>query len=189
VSESTQNAVLGLLARRPTHGYALFEQLRHLPLDGSLVPSQRTVYRAIEALRAKQLIEPLSPEADPEGRLSRRYQATAEGERRLESWMGRQPETFGDLCLRICAARPEDLESLLAIVIAAEHECLARLQDLQAPEIESLVARKASWDSILVAMLKTIGVEEFGARLRVLRKLRRGLEAARDDLLGDAVST
>jgi DNA-binding PadR family transcriptional regulator len=181
---------LGLLARRPTHGYALFEQLRHLPLDESLVPSQRTVYRAIEALRAKELIAPLGAEADPpEGRLSRRYRATAEGERRLESWMERRPETFGDLCLRICAARPEDLASLLATVTAAEHECLARLQDLQAPEIEALVARKASWDSILVAMLKTIGVEEFGARLRVLRKLRRGLEAARDDLLGDAVET
>ncbi|WP_414641162.1 PadR family transcriptional regulator [Baekduia sp.] len=59
VSESTRYAVLGLLARRPTHGYALVEQIRRWPLDPVLVPTGSSIYKALRRLSHEQLIEPL----------------------------------------------------------------------------------------------------------------------------------
>jgi DNA-binding PadR family transcriptional regulator len=183
VSESTRYAVLGLVARRPTYGYALVEQLRHWPLSEGLVPPPRSIYKALRSLSDEQLIEPQDAAIDrePDGPSRRRFGVTAEGERRYEEWLRRPPATFGELCLRIGTARRKDLPALLEAVILAEHQCLAAYRELRSPEVETLAANGASWDAVLAALLATIEYREVAARSMLLRDLRRVLDDLRDD--------
>lgn len=183
MSESTRYTVLGMVARRPTYGYALVEQLRHCPLSEGLVPPRRAIYKALHVLSEQQLITPQDSALDrePDGPSRRRFAATAEGERRYAEWLQSQPESFADLCLRIATARRKDLPALIEIVVAAEHECLAHHQELQAPEVEALIAKGASWEAITAALLAAIEYTEVAARSKVLRDLRSVLEELRDE--------
>lgn len=183
MSESTRYAVLGLVARRPTYGYALVEQLGHGPLEEALVPTHRSIYKMLHALKAEGLIELLDSERDrdPDGPSRRRYGVTPEGERRLEAWLRTPPETFTGLRLRVAAARRQDLPTLIAVVRAAEFECLSRLQELGAPDVASLSTRGASWEAISGALLSSVEIGEVAGRSKVLRDLRRELEALADD--------
>jgi DNA-binding PadR family transcriptional regulator len=181
VSESTRYAVLGLVARRPTHGYALVEQIRRWPLDPALVPTGSSIYKALRRLSHEQLIEPLASDTDrgPD-RLGRTtYGATAQGEQRFAAWLRRPPTTYEDLCMRVGAARQQDVPMLIEFVSSAEHACLARLQGLRMPEVESLVARGAPWDVVSTVLLGRTEAAEVAGRSKVLRDLRRTLEALR----------
>jgi DNA-binding PadR family transcriptional regulator len=183
VSRSTRYTVLGLVARRPTYGYALVEQLRWRPLSDVLAPTQRAIYKALDSLSKEHLIEELDSELDrrPDGPSRRRYAATPEGERRFEEWLQLLAPTFDELCLRIGTARRKDLPVLIEIVRQAEHRLLARHRDLRTPEVETLVAAGASWESIVAALLETIEYREVAARSAVLRDLRLVLEDVRDN--------
>jgi DNA-binding PadR family transcriptional regulator len=179
LSEATRYAVLGLVARRPTHGYALVEQIRRWPLDPALVPTGSSIYKALRWLSREELIEPLDATLDREperlGRMT--YGATAAGEERFEAWLRRPPTTYEDLCLRVGAARPEDLPTLIAFVASAERACLERLQGLRMPEVESVIARGASWGVVATVLLGRTEAAEVAGRSKVLRDLRRTLEA------------
>jgi DNA-binding PadR family transcriptional regulator len=183
VSKSTHYAVLGLVAQRPTYGYALVDRLRRWPLDDALVPAQRGVYKALRALSDEHLIEPqVSPlDREPDGPSRRRYGVTPAGAQRFEEWLEGPPATWGELWLRLGAASSKDVPALLRLVTAAEHECLARLEELAPPELEELVAGGAPWETVSTAMLATVEISELAARSRLLRDLRRALTAAGDD--------
>lgn len=183
MSESTRYAVLGLVARRPTYGYALVEQLRHWPLSEGLVPPARSIYKALRSLSDEQLIVPQDAEIDrePDGPSRRRFGVTPEGERRYEEWLRTPPATFGELCLRIGTARRKDLPALLDVIVAAEHRCLASYRELRSPEVETLVSSGASWEAVLAGLLATVEYRELAARSMVLRDLRRVLEDLVDD--------
>lgn len=185
MAESTRYAVLGLVARRPTHGYALVEQIRRWPLDEALVPSGSSIYKALRWLSAEGLIAPRvlvtadgGGSADRVGRTT--YGATAEGVRRFETWLCRPPGTYEDLCLRVGAARAQDVPMLIEFVASAEHACLARLQGLRMPEVTSLMARGASWDVIATVLIGRTEAAEIAGRSRALRDLRRTLEMLQD---------
>jgi len=179
LSDATRYAVLGLVARRPTYGYALVEQLGRWPLDDAVVPARRAIYKALRALSEDHLIEPQDSALDrePDGPSRRRFAATPEGERRFEEWLQRSPETFAELWLRLGTARRTDVPFLLDTVAAAERACLARLGELEPPELEELVAGGASWEAISAAMLASIEISAVAARSRLLRDLRRALTA------------
>jgi DNA-binding PadR family transcriptional regulator len=183
VSESTRYTVLGLVVRRPTYGYALAELLRRSPLPEGLVPPPRSIYKALRSLSDEHLIEPQDSALDrePDGPSRRRYGATPEGERRFEQWLAQPSQTFADLCLRIGTARRTDLPVLIDIVQQAEHRLLARHRDLRTPEVETLIAQGAPWESIVAALLAKIEYSEVAARSVVLRDLRRALEDVRDN--------
>jgi len=175
--------VLGLVVRRPTYGYALVEQLRRSPLPEGLAPPSRSIYKALRSLSDEHLIEPQDSALDlePDGPNRRRYGATPEGERRFEKWLAQPSSTFADLCLRIGTARRTDLPVLIDIVQRAEHELLARHRELRTAEVETLIAKGASWESIVAALLAKIEYSEIAARSAVLRDLRRALEDVRDN--------
>lgn len=183
VSESTRYTVLGLVVRRPTYGYALAELLRHSPWPEGLAPGPRSIYKALRSLSDEQLIEPQDSALDrePDGPNRQRYGATPEGERRFEQWFARPSQNFADLCLRIGTARRTDLPVLIGSVQHAEHQLLARHRDLRTPEVETLIANGASWESIVAALLAKIEYNEVAARSAVLRDLRRALEDVRDN--------
>jgi DNA-binding PadR family transcriptional regulator len=179
VSESTRYAVLGLVARRPTYGYALVEELGHGPLEESLVPTHRSIYKMLRALKDEGLIELLDSERDrePDGPSRRRYGVTPVGERRLVVGLRSPPATFTGLRLRLAAARRQDLPALIEVVRNAEFDCLARLQELRAPDVASLSSQGGSWERVASALLSSVEVGEVAGRSKVLRDLRRELEA------------
>ena len=183
VSKSTQYAVLGLVAQRPTYGYALVDRLSRWPLDDALVPAQRGVYKALRALSDEHLIDPQASPLDrePDGPNRRRYGVTPAGAQRFEEWLEGPPATWGELWLRLGTASRKDVPTLLRIVETAERECLARLEELTPPDLEELAASGAPWESVSTAMLATVEISEVAARSRLLRDLRRALTAASDD--------
>jgi DNA-binding PadR family transcriptional regulator len=183
VAESTRYAVLGLLAQRSSYGYALVERLSRWPLDDTVtVPRRRSIYRAVTELRDERLIErqPSEHDREPDGPNRERYGATTEGERRFALWMQTRPESFGDLCLRLIAARRQDLPELLAAVAAIEQDNLARLQRLQSPDPGGVVARGGSWEAVMAALLQVIEEREIGRHLDLLLEIREVLQAMQD---------
>ncbi len=182
MSESTRYTVLGLVVRRPTYGYALAELLRRWPLPDGLAPPPRSIYKALRSLSDEQLIEPQDSALDrePDGPSRRRYGATPEGERRFAQWLASPSQTFPELCLRIGTARRTDLPVLIEAVRQAEHQLLARHRDLRTPEVETLIAKGASWELVVAALLAKIEYSEVAARSAMLRDLRRALEDVRD---------
>ena len=178
MSASTRYAVLGLVARRPTYGYALLQQLRRWAIDPSQVRSS-SVYTALTRLEQDALIEPLGPATasgtDRQPRLT--YGATAAGEERFAQWLTTTPGSYEDLRLRIALARPRDLPVLLRFVIAAEEASLQRLQQLDAVPIESLTARLAPWEAVSGAIIATLDAAELSGRAKWLQEVRVALES------------
>lgn len=181
MSASTRLTVLGLVARRPTYGYALMQQLRRWSVDPTAVRSS-SVYSALSRLEQEELIEPRGPAlaagTDRQPRLT--YGATPAGEERLEAWLGSPPASYDDLRMRIALGRPQDLETLIGFVIAAEQECLGRLQELEVQSLAELCARQAPWEALCGAILGTLDAGELTARAKWLQDARVALEAMRD---------
>jgi DNA-binding PadR family transcriptional regulator len=97
--------VLAMLAERPMHGYELMSELSRL-FGPRYRPSPGSVYPALEALEAEQL---LSGKADS-GRTI--YKATADGVRTLET----RADDLATLELRtgVCVQGTESLDGALA---------------------------------------------------------------------------
>jgi DNA-binding PadR family transcriptional regulator len=181
MSASTRYAVLGLVVRRSTYGYALLQQLRRWSVDPDLVRSS-SVYTALTRLEQDALIEPLGPAAargtERQPRLT--YGATAAGEERFAEWLSTTPASYEDLRLRIALARPRDLPVLIGFIVAAEEACLARLCQLDVPPIESLTARLAPWEAVAGAILGTLDAAELAGRAKWLQEVRTALESLRE---------
>ena len=181
MSASTRYAVLGLVARRPTYGYALLQQLRRWSVEPAAVRSS-SVYTALTRLEQDALIEPLGPSAisgtDRQPRVT--YGATPAGEQRFAEWLTTAPSSYDDLRLRIALARPADLPVLTGFVATAEEACLQRLQELDAPPIASLTSRLAPWEAVTGAILGTLDTAELAGRAKWLQEVRVTLESLRD---------
>ncbi|HET6509553.1 MAG TPA: PadR family transcriptional regulator [Baekduia sp.] len=181
MSASTRYAVLGLVARRPTYGYALLQQLRRWSVDPDSVRSS-SVYTALTRLEQDALIEPLGPATasgtDRQPRLT--YGATPAGEQRFAEWLATAPTSYDDLRLRIALARPRDLPLLVEFVVAAEEACLQRLQQLDVPSLESLTTRLAPWEAVSGAILGTLDTAELAGRAKWLQEVRVALDSLRE---------
>jgi DNA-binding PadR family transcriptional regulator len=181
LSAPTKYAVLGLVARRPTYGYALMQQLRRWSIDPTSVRSS-SVYTALSRLEDEQLIEVRGPSAstgtDRQPRLT--YGATDAGQQRLDEWLSTAPASYDELRLRIALARPSDLPALIGFVVAAEEECLQRLQAIEAPAIAELTSRLAPWEALCGAILGTLDTGELAGRVKWLQDARVALESMLD---------
>jgi DNA-binding PadR family transcriptional regulator len=83
-------AVLALLIELPSYGYELAQRFERTYEDALRLSSHAQVYKALDALQARGLIEALLPDesAIEELRQPRpRYEATAEGLLRYEDWL------------------------------------------------------------------------------------------------------
>lgn len=179
MSTPTRYAVLGLVARRPAYGYALMQQLRRWAADPTAVRSS-SVYTALSRLESDELIEVRGPAAasgtDRQPRLT--YGATASGERKLDEWLASPPVSYDELRLRIALARPQDLKTLIGFVIAAEQECLARLEALSAPPV-GVDPDEEPWEALCGTILGTLDSGELAGRAKWLQDARAALESLR----------
>lgn len=184
MSESTRYMVLGMIKRRPrVHGYALASEVRGWKGPAGVVPAMRTVYNALDRLNAAQLIEPLPlAVGEPSDVLSRRrFVATPAGDQQFDEWMRTPPQEFTDLFRRLAVAQRADLPVLLDVVIDAEHLLLAQQRDLREPEVETLLARRAPWETVSAALMEAAEWAEIAPRATFLRDLRRTLQHLIDD--------
>jgi DNA-binding PadR family transcriptional regulator len=186
MSSLTRYAVLGLVARRPTYGYAVLRQLQQWSVTGDVQRS--SIYDALSRLRNDGLIQlrDSSRDAGPSSERQQRtmYVATAEGDELLESWFSAAPTSFDELRLRIVLARAHDLDHLMRFVTAAEEECLARLEELDGVDIQRLMdqpsGRSAPAEALYEALLGSMTSIELDGRLRSLQTARVTLETLRN---------
>ncbi|WP_161882879.1 helix-turn-helix transcriptional regulator [Deinococcus alpinitundrae] len=77
--------ILGVLERQPEHGYAIAQAIKGRS-EGLLSAKEGTLYPALHALEAEQLLE--SSEVEVGGRLRREYRLTVKGRRELARVQG-----------------------------------------------------------------------------------------------------
>src|SRR4051812_27315919 len=118
-----QDAVLGLLAREPSHGYALWQTLRSWSAEPEAIQGS-SVYMALKRLSEAGAIEAVGPAPMPAPgsgeRLRFTFDLTAAGQDRYERWVAEPPSSPDDVRLRIALAQPDDdLSRLIAWVVDA----------------------------------------------------------------------
>ena len=80
-------AILSVLAKGGSHGYAMIEELRRLAVVGDHAPDHTGVYRALQAMEKEGLVA--SDWEHPEtGPARRNYRLTTRGKACLERWKG-----------------------------------------------------------------------------------------------------
>ncbi len=184
MSSLTKFAVLGLVARRPTYGYAVMRQLQQWSVTGDVQRS--SVYDALSRLRSDGLIQLRDAQATSAGERQPRtiYVATAEGDDALDSWLSTPPASFDELRLRIVLARGDDLDLLMRFVTDAEEDCLTRLEEFEGVDIHRLLTdaagRSAPAEALYEALLGSMTSIELDGRLRSLQTARATLETLRN---------
>jgi len=84
----TEYAVLGLLAERPSHGFALAKELGADTEVGRILTVRRPlVYRALDRLVEQGLVEPAHIEQGDAGPRRAIHRVTRHGRRRLRCWL------------------------------------------------------------------------------------------------------
>jgi len=85
----TEYAVLGLLAEKPSHGFAISRQLAPSAAVGRVLTVRRPLtYRALDRLVLLGLAEPLHTEPGDGGPQRLIHKATPPGKRLLKGWLG-----------------------------------------------------------------------------------------------------
>lgn len=85
----TEYAVLGLLAEKPTHGFAISRELAPSGAVGRVLTVRRPLtYRALDRLVMLGLAEPLHTEPGDGGPQRLIHKATSLGKRHLKGWLG-----------------------------------------------------------------------------------------------------
>lgn len=155
------------------------QQLRRWSLDPSTVRSS-SVYTALSRLEDERLIEVRGPAAargtDRQPRMT--YGATAAGEARLDEWLTSPPAGDEELRLRIALARPADVDHLIAYALAAEAECLRRLQQPEPPPLGG-TTELSPWEALCGSLLTSLDAIELAGRVRWLQDVRVALETLR----------
>lgn len=180
LAESTRHAVLGLVARDPAHGYALYSEIERWPVPDQLRPGRSTVYRHLERLHSDGLIAPHEALDDTTSRHPDRtvYAATPDGLAELERHAHTRPRSLDDLCIRISVARPADFPQLIAFATELEQLSLSRFQEWSlAPEPLAMARRGAPWQTILRMLVAKAQAADIASQATVLGDLRAELEA------------
>jgi DNA-binding PadR family transcriptional regulator len=181
MAETTRYAVLGLVARAPIHGYALYAEIERWPVPEELRPGRSTVYRHLERLSADGLIAPVATtEPGTDSRKPDRavFGATPEGVRQLDEYVRTPPRSFDELCVRVSACRPEDLPQLTAFARELEQRSLAMFQEHSvSPDALTLAQRGAPWRIVARALVARAQAADVASLATILGDLRSDLEA------------
>ena len=164
-----QEAVLGLLAREPSHGYALWQTLQSWSVDETIQSS--SVYMAIKRLADAEAIEvvALGPAPRHGERPRHTFAITEAGRDRLERWLAQRPATVEDLRLRIAIAQPaDDLAVLIDWVSQALVSTQQRLGAAAAPAAAGVPDDAPSWESAAALAMSTLSFHELSARAQWL---------------------
>ena len=91
-------AIVALLAEQPVHGWALIQKLKPEGEIGAVWSLPRpSVYRALEGLQQRGLIEPSGLERGERGPYRMIFKTTAAGRRALKAWLAEPVEHVRDI--------------------------------------------------------------------------------------------
>jgi DNA-binding PadR family transcriptional regulator len=187
----TRYAILGLLARRQSHGYELAMRFDELFGRGWEI-NRGQVYDMLGTLEEKHLIEGVPGHQG--GRKVKRYRITQAGECVLGEWLARPctdaPPQRETLYLKLALARPQDAQHLLQSIALREQSCLDRLR-AYAESTDRMPAGANDWEMIAREIIDEATTTQLHGDLEWLSKMRarieRALESAADSgaTLGD----
>lgn len=161
-----QEAVLGLLAREPSHGYALWQTLQRWSVDETIQTS--SVYMAIKRLADAEAIEvvALGPAPRHGERPRHTFAITETGRDRLDRWLAQRPATVEDLRLRIAIAQPAD--DLLVLIDWVAQALVDTQRRLGAAPGSPVADDAPTWDSACALAMSTLSFHELSARAQWL---------------------
>jgi DNA-binding PadR family transcriptional regulator len=154
-------SVLALLCEESAHGWALASLLAPDAEIGRIWTLRKSlVYRALELLHERELVEVAGSAASPKGPSRTVYRATEEGRSRLARWLAEPVEHIRDL-------RPDLLLKLaFAERAAVDTSALLDAQRLLLAEIVAGLERRLEGASGAEAILLRYQVETAGAATR-----------------------
>jgi DNA-binding PadR family transcriptional regulator len=124
-------ALLGLVIERPGYGYGLVKRFEREYAELLAIKSDWHIYRALDGLKRKGLIEEVTGQSTAESLAERQpkphYQATESGVKRYSDWLIAQiggPRRQSQLFARQLAVLAERPKIALAIVERYEEMCL-----------------------------------------------------------------
>jgi DNA-binding PadR family transcriptional regulator len=174
-----QDAVLGLLAREPSHGYSLWQTLRSWAADPESIQGS-SVYMALKRLSDAGAIEAVGP-APTHGSGERprfTFGLTDAGRARYERWLAESPSSADDVRLRIALAQPaDDVGTLIEWVVAAMAETQKRLGDFAAEHRP--VAQLDSWEAASAMAMSRLAFRELSAKAQWLAEAHAQLQTLR----------
>lgn len=175
-----QDAVLGLLAREPSHGYALWQTLQSWSAEPESIQSS-SVYMALSRLSDAGAIEVVG-ETHVHGSGNRprfTFGLTDTGYERLSKWLAQPPSSPEELRLRIALAQPvDDLAVLIEWVVDALAETQRRLG--AAPGDRRHAGHPAPWDTACAMALSALEFRELSARAQWLAEAHAQLQKLRE---------
>jgi DNA-binding PadR family transcriptional regulator len=174
-----QDAVLGLLAREPSHGYALWQTLRGWSADPDAIQAS-SVYMALKRLSDAAVIEAVgpAPEHGSGERLRFTFALTDKGRDRYERWLSEPPSSAEDVRLRLALARPaDDLTALIAWVVEALADTQARLGELSAARALSPAVADDPWAAASAIAMSRLAFRELSARAQWLAEAHGQLQS------------
>ena len=80
-----QPAVMAVLAREPSHGYAIARRLRAMRMFRDQAPDRTGMYRLLRSMEEQKLLK-AEWDTPARGLARRRYRLTAQGRRCLDRW-------------------------------------------------------------------------------------------------------
>lgn len=173
----TRYAILGLLARKPSHGYELVARFGELFGPGWEI-NRGQVYDMLETLREAGWAECLPPLQG--GRKQKIHQITQAGDKALIEWHARpcggaQPQRE-ELYLKLALARPQDAPHLLRSIALQEQTCVDLLRRY-ATEDASLVSGEAGeWETLARETIDEATTTRLHGELDCLSKMRKRIE-------------
>jgi DNA-binding PadR family transcriptional regulator len=134
-------AVLGLVIERPSYGYELRQRFRRVYGETLALSDQKDIYRLLDTLRTRELIEETAPSKDEKPARNRlpkpHYRATERGERAYEAWLLLELEEERQR-QRLFARQLAMLEprAALEVIDRYEEECLTEADEASPAQSE-----------------------------------------------------
>jgi len=173
----TRYAILGLLARKPSHGYELLSRFGALFGPGWKINNGQ-VYDILETLREAGWAECLPPRQG--GRKQKIHQITQAGDEALTEWhaspcSGAHPQRE-ELYLRLALARPQDAPHLLRSIAMQEQACVDLLRRYATEDTSPASDEAGEWETLARETIDEATTTRLHGELDCLSKMRKRIE-------------
>jgi DNA-binding PadR family transcriptional regulator len=182
-----KHAVLGSVVERPDHGYRLTLRLKQTLGWENL--TRQAVYLQLDRLAGDGLVRKSANVSSTDGRARRTlYEATSAGVRSFEEWMCAPcalEQVRDELYTKIALSKRRNLPELIALTVALERDCLARVRELERPGAPSSLSQADCWAGAAEMLLRNREVAALQTDVRWLQRARAVMEKLREEPDGD----
>jgi DNA-binding PadR family transcriptional regulator len=175
MASNTRYAILGLLARKPGHGYELLARFSAIFGPGWEINNGQ-VYDMLETLKKAGWAECLPPH---KGR-RKIHQITQAGDKALAAWhaspcSGAHPQRE-ELYLRVALARPQDAPHLLRNIAIQEQACVDLLRRYATEDTPLSSDEADEWETLAHETIDEAITLRLQGEIDCLSKMRKRIE-------------